>query len=804
MEIDNINEDAFNYKAYHQDIDAIMTLHNKIESFLKGDDISIDSIKSILTSSKELTYSIYEIIWIESLNLKHQTINKERKNKFLSLTSSLLSSNLISRDVLIEKLDENILANLELIEDEKIIQNKMKLLSTKLFFQQEKFNLLREESEGFSKLVYIIYETEFDFLLIEEKIIDLIGYFDLDPNKVSDIILDYIIADLSKDSKKEILLKIIKRITNSSHITLILSNKAQLSSIDKTKFYNAVAFLIKNNFIHIKDALSFIPLEPNQEKDFKLGTSIDKCFNNLKFGRDIPFQEKKNLGSASVLSIGSNLLKDLNESNTIPSGTYSFIHNYSFNKIYKFYQDNNFNSGLPLPLNDKYIIMQALLKYKLKDDSIKLFNIIKDNYNPLFSDMLVKELTSLLHWLIIPIYDPLSAMNKISVLNKMEIDSIQEENNSSFFTQFKNYNQLISEITIILSMLKLGLSSDCKLFIKLLQIFNHLYNLENGVYNNTVLSIIKYIFIPSISLVETVTPQLSFDFNSLLEKLPWRDRFKLYDYWLNEMYFSHSALYLKYALVIKDSNRLTNQINKESIKQSSRSLNILISSNPVLSMNVLIKNMINYNNYFESFLLCLQNCNSFVCYDAISFIFSLIINDQSTEKMTNFRVSKYYKKFASIVATFYKKFHSLDYSHIFLCIVNRIKDSILNYPDLVIIREFIYQLSGIVTEEEFKHEHIVSLAGFEKLVIEVMGILKDYKLYQQSSGTLIDLFFNFTLQTTQRHEGNINLLWTILIILASKRENITFAKHEALDTRLISELHDELHNTFLEAWVKLV
>jgi len=81
--------------------------------------------------------------------------------------------------------------------------------SYQLSYKQNKFNLLREQSEGYSKLIVELTSnlgpahssqngrpTE-PYAAVEdrarpvwEKVISLIGYFDLDPNRALDVILD--------------------------------------------------------------------------------------------------------------------------------------------------------------------------------------------------------------------------------------------------------------------------------------------------------------------------------------------------------------------------------------------------------------------------------------------------------------------------------------------------------------------------------------------------------------------------------------------------------------------------------------
>jgi len=66
---------------------------------------------------------------------------------------------------------------------------------TKLYFTQQKFNLLREESEGYSKIITelnqgnaFVDETSANHVIKNMK--SLIGYFDLDPNRVFDLVLE--------------------------------------------------------------------------------------------------------------------------------------------------------------------------------------------------------------------------------------------------------------------------------------------------------------------------------------------------------------------------------------------------------------------------------------------------------------------------------------------------------------------------------------------------------------------------------------------------------------------------------------
>lgn len=93
------------------------------------------------------------------------------------------------------------------------------LLTSSRSYKQNKFNLLREQSEGYSKLVIELtsslgppHSTTTGFPVESassiaaragpawERVVALIGYFDLDPNRALDIILDVFSANLTTHS----------------------------------------------------------------------------------------------------------------------------------------------------------------------------------------------------------------------------------------------------------------------------------------------------------------------------------------------------------------------------------------------------------------------------------------------------------------------------------------------------------------------------------------------------------------------------------------------------------------------------
>ncbi|KAI6151770.1 transcription factor/nuclear export subunit protein 2-domain-containing protein [Pisolithus tinctorius] len=138
------------------------------------------------------------------------------KEILTDIVRRFLSANIIDIALCRERLDVSLLASIGLITDRSAFDKKEIRTRTGLFYKQNKFNLLREQTEGYSKLTVEITSslgpshssldarpTE-SFASIQEraravwaKVMSLIGYFDLDPNRALDIILDVLTVNLA-------------------------------------------------------------------------------------------------------------------------------------------------------------------------------------------------------------------------------------------------------------------------------------------------------------------------------------------------------------------------------------------------------------------------------------------------------------------------------------------------------------------------------------------------------------------------------------------------------------------------------
>ncbi|KAL0949134.1 hypothetical protein HGRIS_009218 [Hohenbuehelia grisea] len=138
------------------------------------------------------------------------------KATLTSIVKQFLDMRILSPTVCRERLDLALLASVGLVAEKLVLDKKEIRMRTAIFYKQNKFNLLREQSEGYSKLTTELTAglgpahspitgrpvepysvTEDRARQVWEKLRGLIGQFDLDPNRALDVIIDVLSVHLA-------------------------------------------------------------------------------------------------------------------------------------------------------------------------------------------------------------------------------------------------------------------------------------------------------------------------------------------------------------------------------------------------------------------------------------------------------------------------------------------------------------------------------------------------------------------------------------------------------------------------------
>eukprot|EP00501_MAST-03F_sp_TOSAG23-6_P000517 GSMAST32.ASY1.ANO1.531.1 assembled CDS len=156
--------------------------------------VAVSILEFACNSKKEgIMTLLVDVLWLVACQCRAALGNSSDGMTRLSCLINLLASQgIISKDLAQERLDLYILESSNLIPSRNAIHKKLVKSNTKQLYTQSKFNLLREETEGYSKLITALnqdinYKT---LPAVKKNIRGLIGQFFLDPNRVFDLVLE--------------------------------------------------------------------------------------------------------------------------------------------------------------------------------------------------------------------------------------------------------------------------------------------------------------------------------------------------------------------------------------------------------------------------------------------------------------------------------------------------------------------------------------------------------------------------------------------------------------------------------------
>jgi THO complex subunit 2 len=182
-----------------------------------------DALKlaGITEQSPALETSLADALWFAWLECSsgndiNDSASEPLKSRLADCAKELMKTRWISKRVLMEVSEGDFLEWAGLIVSYKDGFRKKEIRSnTKHVYTQRKYNLLREESEGYSKLVTLLNQVGAGALTpgprvdaAVDEIKSLIGYFDLDPNRTCSLVLDAFTVQPRNDSFLELITKL--------------------------------------------------------------------------------------------------------------------------------------------------------------------------------------------------------------------------------------------------------------------------------------------------------------------------------------------------------------------------------------------------------------------------------------------------------------------------------------------------------------------------------------------------------------------------------------------------------------------
>ncbi|PWN30709.1 hypothetical protein BDZ90DRAFT_229713 [Jaminaea rosea] len=732
------------------------------------------------------------------------------KTRLADLVAGLITSNHLARIAVAERLDVPLLVAIGLVSDEADFNRKGVRINTANLYKQQKFNLLREENEGYSGLMNEILggmgppiTVLYDVSSIDEphnwqtaptqvveqerpaernrrvravmrNISALIGYFDLDPNRVLDIILDLFSTNVTLhwpfflallwaspwargrkraqqqqqdgadamdvDETLEIAgipIRIDKAWGNHTCAQLVGFKFDYYRQQDTREdvpvdLYTMSALLIQHGFVRFADLWPH--LSPDEEGMKKLSTAYT---TSLK--------DKANSARSNALTMAAPLADD--EGGAAAGDATKAAAEAAAAA-----------AAVKEPPNQVLGLLKALLATGQLDYSLFILALHPWLIGafPEVADLLIRLVKEAIR----PVYEPMSSASQVSILAeeasnaarprydtrnqavlplsppRLYATSLAPEPPATATSRFvfafgdcwkkqlpicTKSADLVKTLVPLLRVLGVALHRDFELFQQICRLGRvqlKAANLDEDI-KGAWLEIVRFHLFPALSLTAGNSGLLN-ELWSLLKTLSYTERFSLYGEWKNELY-RRPEVRFRQLETEKEARGILKRISKDNLKLSGRALAKASHANPLIFFTVALNQVQVYDNMIPHIAECAKYLTIFE-YDVFSFnlIDALSNPEKERTKQDGQNISLWLKSLASFTGTLYRRYAMMDPVPVLQYICNQLKAN--NSKDLVIISELILKMSGIEPLANLADNQIAALSGGRLLRMEAMMV----------------------------------------------------------------------------------
>ncbi|KAJ4810092.1 THO complex subunit 2 [Rhynchospora pubera] len=713
------------------------------------------------------------------------TVSGDHRARLVKMTKALVEASLVPARLLQERCEEEFLFEADLSRMKaQDLKSKEVRVNTRLLYQQTKFNLLREESEGYAKLVTLLCQGSLDptsnnALVVTISIIkSLIGHFDLDPNRVFDIVLDC----FELYPEKKIFYDLIP-IFPKSHAAQILGFKFQyyqrmeVTTPVPSSLFNLAALMVKENFIELD---SIYPhLLPQDEDAFMhyegfLSKRIDEAskigrINLAATGKDLMETEEKQDVSVDFYASWDLELDVLAErapevrTNQKLGLLIGFLSVHDWNHAQILFE--RLSSMNPV---EHVEICEGLFRVIEKTIS-SAYKIVSKNYRP-----------------------PCKSWNSDDV---MEVDSPSTSSLSV---------DLPREFFQMLSVVGPYLHRDTALLQKICRVLRGYYvsmrddaakvnspnSDESRRYKEARIRIedaIGLCLLPSLQLIPA-NPAIGFAIWDVLSLLPYEVRYRLYGEW--EKDDERNPLVLSARQLAKlDTRRILKRLAKENLKQLGRMVAKLAHANPMTVLRTIVQQIEAYKDMIMPVVDAFKYLTQLE-YDILEYVVIERLAQGGRDKLKEdgLNLSDWLQSLASFWGSLCKKYPSMELRGLFQYLVNQLKKG--SGTELVLLEELIEQMANVHYTENITEEQLDALAGSETLRYQsnLYGSTRNNKVLSKSTNRLRDSLLP---------KDNPKLAIPLLILIAQYR-SMVILKADAPYIKMVSEQFDRCHGTLLQ------
>ncbi|XP_045492361.1 THO complex subunit 2 [Colias croceus] len=655
-----------------------------LKGYLKKDAV-ISVLREIAMLHADMPSILLDVVCVidaeTSLN-----VQSEERSVFCYLVRELES--FMSDKLLKERLEIETLQDVGTLKN-KIFYTKFIKIKTKLYYKQRKFNLFREESEGYAKLIVELNQEiseDTDWKTILEIIQSLIGCFNLDPNRVLDIILESFEARPHLDNLFITLIK--NYMCDPQVISEVLGFKlSNMEVLDTYKeppnLITIIALLLQHQVIALDDIYPW--LRPD---DLIMAKEADK---ELKLVQE--YIRKLNI--VSTKGPPANGANDFIEDKADPQEYWA---------------------------NQKLVLSEALIRVCAWREFSALFSRLHVSAMPARP---AKALCEMLHAVVEPLY-----RSQCRVAPKIIGTPIPPLKSNLAPKACKTFEDMKEVVIPALILLGPALHHNPILMYKIIRILRTSRSVKGDPLQHEALTVLDAAILPALTLMEG-NCCMAEEVYTLLKLYSYQCRYCLYARWKNESGEKIPALMRVRGNSLQRIKHIMKRVSKENIKPQGRLIGKLSHAAPAFLFDYMLLQIQTYDNLIGPVVESLKYLTS-LSLDVLGYCLVEVLSSKGSA--TGAAHPPWLQALAAFAGAAYKK-HNIELTGLLQFVADRLKAQ--QSQDLLILKEIVQKMAGIEAAEEMTPEQLDAMAGGELLKGEA-GYFSQVRNTRRSSARLKD------------------------------------------------------------------
>lgn len=770
---------------------------------------------------------------------------KAKAPRLARFVAELVKCGVLTKDTCLKQLSPALLEGSGLLGDARSLSKMVLRANTRKLYVQQKFNLLHEDAEGYSKLFTELYNAPHSSNAysktaqhkqgdaLANRVTSLIGHFNIDPNRVEDMLLEVLEANIENFDTYLPLMRLFRR--------------DRLCHILGRKFH-----------AHQLDDETSTPSEDNEEDEDTMavggerGKSENNATEGASLGSNTSGDKEVNLDTsktavdpapdslyavAALLIAAGNLdPKDLlphlapsNEtlrrerqarevsmmerskrSGKVKIGLTPEERMKEAKELKEKLESEECSFRRSSIFNQKFGILSGLMSIGAWDTAVEYSSILKEmGANPGADPRVAKSACLFCKKLLSRMYEQLPVeLNPIKLglqqsSNHLRAKNIEAISSGSFIMPIpQDIAKMPSTVGPVLRFIGEHICLDLDLFAKVCRVLRHILVSHPEVAANNdektwIHGIISRVLLPGLALVDPGNPGIANELWAVLRCMPYGERYKAYSILKSDLYAIRNPLILKRALVIASTKSKLRRLAVETVKQQGRQIGRLSHSNPVVVFSTLLDQVEVYGNIIG------------VAVDALKYTTSLsndVIVFLLIEKLASSReklqggdgvLSVWLNALASFAGTFFRRYPDTDVTGLLQFLINGLASR--KSLDMVVLRNLVSSMAGIQVIAEISDDQLEGRSG--GLVLRAQtNVLSRLGGSKRKAASALHSAMTAKVAgaNTNGGEHEVKFGVVLVLLLAHQRGSIIIDSSISKQIKLTGRLYDECHMTLLQ------